>query len=125
RGGRAFLYLLLEHQSTSDPDMPLRMLAYLVRIWERFRKEHEKDPLPPVIPALITHAPGGWSAPRSFHEMFAPAPESIEGLALLVPSFSLLVEDLAQLTNDDIKGKALAAFPSLALWALRDARDAK
>jgi len=31
-GGRAFLYLVLQHQSASDPDMPLRMLVYQVRI---------------------------------------------------------------------------------------------
>ncbi len=37
QGGRAFLYLLLEHQSANDPDMPLRMLVYQVRIWERHR----------------------------------------------------------------------------------------
>lgn len=32
---RAFVYLLLEHQSSSDADMPLRMLVYLVRIDRR------------------------------------------------------------------------------------------
>jgi predicted transposase/invertase (TIGR01784 family) len=122
-GGRAFLYLLLEHQSTSDPDMPLRTLVYLVRIWERFRKEHETEPLPPIIPALVSHAPGGWTAPRSFHDMVSPRPSSIEGLAEFVPSFTMEVEDLAHLSNEDIKGRALAAFPTLALWALRDARD--
>jgi len=31
-GEPTFLYLLLEHQSTSDADMPLRMSSYLVRI---------------------------------------------------------------------------------------------
>jgi hypothetical protein len=63
---------------------------------------------------LVTHAPGGWTAPRSFHDMFEPDPCTIPGLAELVPSFSLLIEDLAHLTNDDIKARALAVFPSLA-----------
>ena len=31
-GEPALLYLLLEHQSTSDPAMPLRMLLYQIRI---------------------------------------------------------------------------------------------
>ena len=125
-GGRqAFLYLLLEHQSTSDPDMPLRTLVYLVRIWERFRKEHETEPLPVILPAVVSHAPRGWTAPRSFHEVFEPNPTAIPGLADLVPSFTLLVEDLAHLSNDEIKARALAAFPTLALWALRDARDGR
>ena len=121
---RAFLYLLLEHQSTSDPDMPLRMLSYLVRIWEKFRKEHPRGSLPIVIPMVIAHARSGWSAPRSLAEMFNTRPASIAGLAELVPSFSLLVEDLAELSNAEIKALALRAFPTLALWALRDARSA-
>lgn len=124
RGGRALLYLLLEHQSTNDPDMLLRMLIYSARVLERFRKEHPQKLLPVIVPVVVSHAPSGWTAPRSFHEMFEPDPATIPGLAELVPNFSLLVEDLAHLSNDDIKARALAAFPSLALWALRDARDA-
>jgi predicted transposase YdaD len=124
RGGRGLLYLLLEHQSTNDPDMLLRMLIYSARVLERFRKEHPQGPLPVIVPAVVSHAPAGWTAPRTFHEMFEPNPSTIPGLAELVPSFSLIVEDLAHLGNDDIKARALAVFPSLALWALRDARDA-
>lgn len=118
------LYLLLEHQSTSDPDMPLRMLVYLVRIWERFRKEHEHAPLPAIVPLVVAHAPEGWRAPRTFHSMFEPEPATIPGLAQLVPSFAIVVEDLSTVTNDEIRSFAMAAFPMLVLWALRDARTA-
>lgn len=125
RGKQVLLYLLLEHQSTNDADMPWRMLVYLVRIWERFRKdpEHERDPLPLILPVVVAHAPEGWTSPRSFHAMFEPDPATIPELAQLVPNFSLLIEDLHEFTNDDIKRMALEAFPTLALWALRDARD--
>ena len=34
-GREAFVYLLLEHQSTIDLLMPLRLLRYLLRIWDR------------------------------------------------------------------------------------------
>lgn len=124
-GGRqALLYILLEHQSTSDPDMPLRMLGYLLRIWEKFRKEHPRDPLPIVIPLVVAHARGGWKAPRSLAEMFDLPPGGVEGLLELAPSFSLLIEDLGRYSNEEIKAMALRAFPALALWALRDARSA-
>ncbi|WP_425432570.1 Rpn family recombination-promoting nuclease/putative transposase [Jiangella alba] len=33
-GREAFLYVLIEHQSSTDPLMPFRMLRYVVRIWE-------------------------------------------------------------------------------------------
>jgi predicted transposase/invertase (TIGR01784 family) len=120
----AFVYLLLEHQSSNDAAMPLRVLGYLLRIWERFRKEHPGARLPPIIPAIVSHAPGGWTAPRALDDLFDPHPSEIPGLELLVPRFSLLIEDLAHLSNEDLKARALAAFPKLVLWALRDARDA-
>jgi predicted transposase/invertase (TIGR01784 family) len=33
-GRSALIYILFEHQSSGEPWMPLRMLAYQVRIWE-------------------------------------------------------------------------------------------
>lgn len=44
-------------------------------------------------------------------------------MAELVPQMSILVQDLAGWSNEDIRARALAVFPQLALWALRDARD--
>lgn len=44
------------------------------------------------------------------------------GLADLIPSCSIVVEDLEHLDNDELEGRALAVFPKLALWFLRDAR---
>jgi hypothetical protein len=43
-GGEALVYVLLEHQSTFDPRMPLRLLQYLVRVWEAWD-------LPPWAPS--------------------------------------------------------------------------
>ena len=43
-----FAYLLLEHQSTDDAAMPLRMLSYQTQIWARFRKDQEAPSLPPT-----------------------------------------------------------------------------
>ena len=35
-GRPAWLYVLLEHQSSTDELMPYRLLRYMVRIWERW-----------------------------------------------------------------------------------------
>jgi hypothetical protein len=123
-GGEALLYLLLEHQSSSDPDMPLRVLVYEVRIWERFRKEHPGRRLPPILPVVISHDLDGWTVPRSFEDLFDPNVFSIPGLAELVPRFSLVVDDLTDQSNANLRAWTLAAFPMLALWALRDGRYA-
>ncbi len=122
-GPPVLLYLLLEHQSTNDDDMPLRILVYVVRIWERYRKEHT-GPLPIVIPAVVSHAPDGWTAPLCFHEMFDPRPDSIPGLARLVPGFSLLLQDLMLMDEIELRRWELPLFAKLTLSLLRDARDA-
>jgi len=122
-GKPKLVYFLLEHQSTDDPTMPLRMLSYQSRIWDRFVEEPHGAPLAPVIAVLVSHVPGGWTAARTFEELFDPAVMALSGLAALVPRFSMIVDDLTQLSNDDLTARPLPAFPKLALWLLRDARD--
>jgi predicted transposase/invertase (TIGR01784 family) len=122
RGEELLLYVLLEHQSINDRAMPLRSLGYIVRIWER-RHRQRGGPLPLIIALVVSHAPDGWTAPVHLHEMITPSP-ALAGVTELVPGFKLLVEDLAHLTNEQLKARALEAFPKLVLWALRDARNA-
>ena len=55
--------------------------------------------------------------------MLDPAVKALPGLAALLPRFSLLVEDLTDLSDADLQARSLAAFQKLALWLLRDARD--
>ena len=120
-----FVYFLLEHQSTAEPAMPQRMLAYQARIWDRFRREQPRAPLPPIITALVSHAPGGWTAPASFEEFFDPEVLEIPGMAALVPRPAMLALDLAHQSNADLQARQLPAFQTLALWLLRDARTSQ
>ena len=65
-GGRPLLfYVLLEHQSSVDRWMALRMLRYVVRQLEHWRKENPGiQLLPLIIPLVMYHGQeGGWSAP--------------------------------------------------------------
>jgi hypothetical protein len=122
-GAPSLVYLLLEHQSTADPAMPLRMLSYQARIWGRFRKEQPGARLPPIIAVLVSHTPGGWTAARSFEQLLDPEVLAIPGLPALVPRFSMIVDDLAAKSDDDLQARSLAPFQRIALWLLRDARD--
>lgn len=121
-GEPALVYLLLEHQSTGDLDMPLRMLEYQLRIWWRYRDHHERAPLPPILSVVISHVPGGWTAPRSLEELLDPSVMALPVVAALVPRFQLLVEDLSHMSDEQLRARALSAFQILALWFLRDAR---
>jgi len=122
-GHTVVVFTLLEHQSTREPAMPLRALAYQLRIWERFRKDKGAGGLPPIVTVVVSHVPGGWTTARSFEEMFDRAALAIPSLAALVPRFSLIVDDLAHLSDEDLKGRSLEAFQKLSLWLLRDARE--
>ena len=85
---RAFVYALLEHKSTVDPDTPVQLLGYMVEIWKRYARGRRI--LPPVIPLVFYHGAGGWTLPRSVPAMIeAPAP-----LDELVRSLSYIVHDL-------------------------------
>ena len=121
-----YLYLLLEHQSRNLHLMSLRSLGYIVRKWEQDvrDKPESRRSLPLMIALVVSHAPEGWTSPVCLHDLVVPHPTSHDGLSELVPGFRILVDDLAHLGNEELKDRALATFPKLVLWALRDARDA-
>lgn len=56
-------------------------------------------------------------------DLVSPDPSAVASISGFVPRFSVLVEDLGEWSNEAIKQRVMAAFPRLALWALRDARD--
>jgi hypothetical protein len=50
------LYMLVEHPSSPDPFMPLRLLRHIDRILDRYRRDHPgARHLPAVIPVVLSH----------------------------------------------------------------------
>ncbi len=63
-GREALLYVLFEHQSRVDPLMPYRLLRYVVRVWEAWRREHPNArKLPAVLPVVLHHGRPRWTGP--------------------------------------------------------------
>lgn len=120
-GENILVYLLFEHQSSNDPKMALRLLSYMVRIWNRFAQAHPAEPLPLIVPAVLAQVPGGWSSPTRFSELFSPTLGDLGAAAL--PDFSFAVDDLHAATDDELRRRALADQATLTLWLMRDARD--
>ncbi|HEX8115254.1 MAG TPA: Rpn family recombination-promoting nuclease/putative transposase [Kofleriaceae bacterium] len=116
------IHVLLEDQSTADPAMPLRTLSYRTRVWNRCRKERPDVWLPPILAVLVSHVPSGWTSSRTLDDMFDPSVRAIPGLVASIPRSSLIIDDLAHLSNEDLQARSLGAFQKLALWLLRDAR---
>ena len=61
-GEQAFIYLLLKHQSATDPMFPLRLPRNVLSIWERYLIERQDaTTLPVILPIVFHHEATGWS----------------------------------------------------------------
>ena len=120
-GERLLVYVLFEHQSTAEPTMALRLLSYMVRIWERFSDTDKQTPLPLIVPAVLAQVPGGWTAATRFSKLFAPTLGELADSVL--PDFSYAVDDLHHSDDTNLRSRAVALQARLALWLMRDARD--
>ncbi len=92
------LYCLFEHQSTQDKRMPLRLLGYMVQIWERFAKEYPANKsLPTVIPLVLHQSLDRWQASVHFQDLFASPADLKEALSPYQPDFAHLLIDLPEI----------------------------
>ena len=71
---RRWLYVLvlLEFQSTVDRTMAVRVLAYTALLYQDLLRA-SAAPLPPVLPIVLHHGPGRWTAATEVAELAAPS----------------------------------------------------
>jgi len=118
------IYLLFEHQSAAELLMGYRFLRHMVRIWEKWLPDHPNSrTIPLVLPILITHAEGGWKASTSMQELFDIPDELRPMLTEYLPSFRYIVDDLAGLTDEQMRGRAIRSMGLVTLALLRWARS--
>jgi hypothetical protein len=98
--GRALVYVLFEHQSSDTPSMMLRMLRYMVQIWERWLETKQGLPLPPILPVVLSHDERGWRSARRFADLFEADEGTLTLLRRFVPDFEIVVDDIAKVTDD-------------------------
>lgn len=106
RGKIAFLYILFEHQSRSNPRMPFKLLCYMVNLWREFFDQNpKKNKLPLILPVVLYHGKTKWNSPRSLTEMM----ESAEGLGQYIPHFTYDLYDLRDCEDERLLlGDAMA-----------------
>ena len=76
-----YLYLLIEFQSTPDPWMAVRILAYTALLWQDLIKSgtlREGEALPPVFPMVIYNGRNPWTAARDVRELLTPVTGPLE-----------------------------------------------
>ena len=122
------LYVLVEHQSSFDPRMPLRLLRYVLGIWEQWEEKHPGAKLPPVVPVVLHHGDDRWhAAPElaSMLSMLDAGPELLAAVGPYQPLFRFILDDLSALSVEAVAARPLdrmARLVELALWASRSLR---
>ncbi len=119
----AYICVLVEHQSTSDRFMALRVLLYCTRIWEQLRRAFpERTTLPPIVPVVVYHGERAWSAPRTLHGLM-PHLDLLPGLRAWVPDVRLLLDELTTTDDETLSQRPLDVGGRVALAALKHVRS--
>jgi predicted transposase YdaD len=103
-GAEAPVYVLFEHQSSSDRWMPFRLLRYMVRIWEHWLEEHKQaTALPAIVPIVLYHGDERWSAARAF-EALLDVPEAVRPtLDEYLVRFAYVLDDLSKVPDERLR----------------------
>ncbi len=95
----AYIYILVEHQSSIDIKMPFRILRYIVSIWSDHYKNSKSDLLPLVIPLVFYNGPHNYTGPTDLRALIA-APNVLIDEFLFKP-FKLI--DLHQIADEVLR----------------------
>jgi predicted transposase/invertase (TIGR01784 family) len=123
-GREARVFILFEHQSTSDPLMAFRLLRYLVKIWDAYLAEHPKARrLPAIIPVVLHHGRQGWRAPRNFSALLDVEGEMRRQLSEYLPQFEYVLNDLTVTDDATLRARTLELV-GVTLLLMKRARHA-
>jgi predicted transposase/invertase (TIGR01784 family) len=105
-GGDCLVYILFEHQSSQDALLALRLLRYMVRIWERLVGESEggRVKLPVILPVVLAQNAEVWSVSQRFADLLDIPTGMEEDLQPFIPDFVTRLIQLADLPFEAICG---------------------
>ena len=109
-----WLYVLLEHQSTPDAWLRLRLLRYSIRIWERDRRrQRHEEQLRPILPLVLYQGRRRWRHGREFSQLFAQQVRHWPW----VPHYAHLLIDQTRARPDQVRGELRGRIAQLAMMA--------
>ncbi|NBV32383.1 MAG: Rpn family recombination-promoting nuclease/putative transposase [Proteobacteria bacterium] len=101
----AFLYLLFEHQSSEDPRMALRLLSYILRIWDRFAQNHPPPAqLPAILPIVLAQGKRPWKTSTRLEDIIELPPSVAHILRPWQPTLVYHLLELIRIPYDAIAG---------------------
>lgn len=122
-GREAYVYLLLEHKSTSEALTILYMARYVVDVLCEHVKNHAGTTLPAVIPLLVHHGAGGWRAATKLHALYDVPSEAQEAVGRYLLGLECVLDDISRQSDDRLRQRSMDALPTLALWLMRQAQS--
>jgi predicted transposase/invertase (TIGR01784 family) len=119
-GREAFVYVLIEHQSSPDRMMPLRMMRYLMRIWDRYLEQHPKAKrLPMIVPLVVYQGARRWTYPVELSELLDVDPETARLASSFLPRFRFLLDDLTKLDQTALRARPITTPVRLTVRLLK------
>ena len=110
-----WLYVLLEHQSTPDEWLRLRLLKYSIRIWERDRRRRpNQKQLRPIVPLVLYQGRRRWRHGREFSQLFA---QQVRHWPLGAAFYAHLLIDQTRARPDQVRGELRGRIAQLAMMA--------
>lgn len=117
---KAFLYILSEHQSESDPLMPFRLHYYMIQFLKRHIVQNKETPLPlPFIYAMVIYnGKTIWSHDRDFFNLFG----NMADLARKTFTEPCAILDVGRMDESELRKQHLS---NVMLASLRRTKDIK
>ena len=81
--------------------MPIRLLRYMLRVWDSWLRDRPgKHKLPAIIPLVLYHGEKAWTHPRQFSELIDLPPGALEAVRAHLPRFEFILDDLSQQADE-------------------------
>jgi predicted transposase/invertase (TIGR01784 family) len=116
-GQSAFLYILFEHQNQEDQLIGLRLLTYMVRIWNDYlRANPGATKLPPIMPLVLAQDNKPWKSSTRFADLI-DIPEGAGEMKKHIPDFEFQLVELFRMPFKKILGTPMGILTLRALKA--------
>ena len=112
QGRPGYLYVLIEHQSTSDPLMPFRLLKYLLAIMDYHLKMNQTTELPLIYPLIFYTGKAPYRHSTDIFDLFGSANQSLAREIFLQP-FELV--QVNQIPDEHLKQRVWLGILELSM----------
>ncbi|MDX1917344.1 MAG: Rpn family recombination-promoting nuclease/putative transposase [Rickettsiaceae bacterium] len=112
---KAYIYCLIEHQTKPDPIMSIRIMKYMISIWQRFLKNNPNSKLPIIYPLVFYTGKDPYNSPRNLWEMSRDAKLAKD---ILIKGYDLI--NISNIPDHIIKQRRWAGMLEIFMKHIRD-----